>query len=146
MLIEKQNMPMVAMEFMNDVHGEDIDIINELFGLVLDYEQNPTSERKEVLTSTYQKWYDHTVEHFAREEVMMEERKFPPYQVHKGEHDRALTLMKDTFDRWEQSNDIRVLKEYLIEHLPIWLENHIKTMDTVTAMFFKTGLSPCSRS
>lgn len=47
MLIEKQNMPMVAMEFMNDVHGEDIDIINELFGLILDYEKNPTNELKE---------------------------------------------------------------------------------------------------
>ena len=138
MLLDKENLPLVAMEFMNDVHKEDADIINELFELVLDY------EKEEKLDQKYKEWYDHTVEHFRGEEVMMQEKNFPPYPFHKAEHDNALAQMRDVFDKWHESRDIALLKSYFIEILPQWLLNHIESMDTVTAMFFKTGLSPCS--
>ena len=38
MLLDKKDMPLVAMEFMNDTHTEEIDIINTLYELVLKYE------------------------------------------------------------------------------------------------------------
>ncbi len=144
MLIDKNNIPIVAMEFMNDVHGEDIDIINSLFELIVNYEQNPSEENKITFNQTYQEWIEHTMAHFQREEKMMEEKRFPPYPFHKGEHDRALEKMHDIFHTWEKTNDIGILKIYFIEELPLWLENHIKSMDTVTAIFFRTGLSPCA--
>jgi hemerythrin len=144
MLIDKQDMPIVAMEFMNEVHTEDIDIINELFELILQFEQNPSNEYKEILNKKYKEWYEHTVNHFKGEEVMMEEKNFPPYLIHKGEHDNALSIMDKVFTNWEKTNDIQVLKHYFIEELPQWLVQHIQSMDTITAMFFKTGLSPCS--
>ena len=144
MLIEKEMMPLVAMDFMNDVHYEDLDIINELFTLVLEYEKDPTSKNENSLNSKYKEWLDHTVEHFRGEEVMMQEKGFPAYPFHKAEHDNNLSTMQNLFDQWQQTKDIMVLKRYLIEVLPSWLTNHIKTMDTVTAMFLSTGLSPCS--
>jgi hemerythrin len=144
MLIDKNNMPIVAMDFMNDVHSEDIDIINQLFELVLKYESDPTSENKIALNEKYNEWVEHTVAHFKREEDMMVEKKFPPYFAHKGEHDNALSQMRNVFNEWQDQDDIKILKTYLIETLPQWLSNHIQTMDTVTAMFFKTGMSPCS--
>jgi hemerythrin len=144
MLIDKENIPLVAMDFMNDVHAEDVDIINELFDLVLEYEKDSTNSNKNLIDSKYQEWYNHTVEHFHGEEVMMQEKNFPPYLFHKGEHDKALEKMNEVFNNWKNINDIMILKCYLIEELPQWLNNHIKTMDTVTAMFLKTGLSPCS--
>jgi len=144
MLLDKKQLPLVAMEFMNDVHTEDIDIINQIFEQLLKYEQSKKSEDKEKLISLYKHWYEHTIEHFKGEEVMMEEKRFPPYPMHKGEHEYGLKRMDEVFNTWQETDDISTLKVYLIEELPKWLIHHIKTMDTVTAMFFKTGLSPCS--
>lgn len=144
MLIDKQNMPLVAMEFMNEVHVEDIDIINELFDLILQYEQDSSDKNKDLINQKYKEWYDHTVEHFKGEEMMMQEKNFPPYPFHKGEHDNALAIMDTLFTKWKDKDDIQILKQYFIEELPQWLVQHIQSMDTVTAMFLKTGLSPCS--
>jgi len=52
--------------------------------------------------------------------------------------------MDELFRTWQTTRDINILKNYFTTTLPQWLTHHIQTMDTVTAMFFKTGLSPCS--
>jgi hemerythrin len=144
MLIDKADLPMVAKEIMNEVHLEDVDIINDLYELVLEYEKNPNDENKQKLDEQYQAWFKHTIVHFADEEEMMRENAFPPYPVHKGEHDNALATMDRVFSSWQSSGDIQVLKQYLENELPLWLTHHIQTMDTVTAMFLETGFSPCS--
>jgi len=144
MLIEKKELPLVAMDFMNDVHFEDVEIINEIFELILNYEAISDEANRENLANKYSQWVEHTIAHFQGEEVLMEAKKFPPYPFHKGEHDKALHEMKSIFENWQNSGDIREMKIYFIEILPHWLTQHILGMDTVTAMFFKTGLSPCS--
>jgi hemerythrin len=144
MLIDKTDLPVVAMDFMNDVHEEDREIINELFELILTYENEATDTNKKNINVKYQQWTQHTIEHFHGEEVKMQELNFPPYPMHKGEHDNALVQMDAVFQEWDASSDIKVLKMYFIETLPSWLIQHIQTMDTVTASFFRTGLSPCS--
>ncbi|HHH20063.1 MAG TPA: hypothetical protein ENK86_06110 [Campylobacterales bacterium] len=144
MLIDKDNLPMVAVDLMNEIHVEDVDIINELFELILNYEREPNQANQELIDQKYQAWYDHTVAHFRFEEMEMQELAFPAYPFHKSEHDKALAMMYELFEQWQQSRDITLLKHYFIEVLPTWLTQHIQTMDTVTAMFFKTGLSPCS--
>jgi hemerythrin len=144
MLIDKTDLPVVAMDFMNDVHEEDREIINELFELILTYENEATATNKENINAKYQQWTQHTIEHFQGEEVKMQELNFPPYPMHKGEHDNALAQMDAVLQEWDASSDIKVLKMYFIETLPSWLVQHIQTMDTVTASFFRTGLRPCS--
>ena len=37
MLINKDSLPLVAMDFMNNTHFEDVDIINELYEDILNY-------------------------------------------------------------------------------------------------------------
>lgn len=143
-LIDIKNIPQVEMEFMNDVHEEDVNIINDLYDAVLAYEQNPSESNEQNITKKYQEWFDHTVEHFKGEEEKMIELKFPPYPMHKGEHDSALQTMDKVYREWCSSKEIEPLKLYFKDHLPQWLTHHIQTMDTVTAMFFKTGVSPCS--
>ncbi|MGM0519054.1 MAG: bacteriohemerythrin [Campylobacterota bacterium] len=141
MLIKKQNLPLVAEDFMNDVHFEDVDIINELYEKVLAYEDK-TIQKDEVVKA-YEKWYDHTVNHFKGEEDKMIEMNFPPYTMHKSEHENCLEQMSVVIDNFIKDDDASALKKYLEEDLINWLLNHIQTMDTVTAMFFKTGRSPC---
>ena len=141
MLIEHNEIPQVDMDFMNEVHKEDVDIINNIFELILKYDGS--EESASVIDELYKEWIEHTVNHFQNEEIKMQEMRFPPYLAHKGEHDRALQEMRDIFATWQQSRDIKQLKIYFIEILPGWLYNHISTMDTVTARFFDTGQSPC---
>lgn len=144
MLIDVENMPLVAMEFMNNTHKEDVEIINELFELILAYEESPTLENKKKIDEQYNTWFEHTVEHFRVEEVMMQEKNFPPYPMHKGEHENGLRIMDEVFRSWQEKGDVDMLKNYFSDHLVPWLMNHINTMDTVTARFFQTGVSPCA--
>jgi hemerythrin len=141
MLITQDEIPLVAMDFMNEVHKEDVDIINNIFEHILNYDGSEKSAT--VIDELYKEWIEHTVNHFQNEEIKMQEMRFPPYLAHKGEHDRALQEMRDLFTTWQAQRDIKVLKIYFIEILPVWLHTHISTMDTVTARFFATGQSPC---
>lgn len=144
MLIEKESIPQVAMAFMNETHAEDVAIINDLHALILEYESEPNAKNKERLDAKYEEWTLHTIEHFRVEEEKMLREGFPPYAMHKGEHENALAKMDANFRQWQNSGDIGALKGYIAEELPEWLSNHIATMDTVTAMFFATKQTPCS--
>ena len=141
MLISWDEIPQVDMDFMNEVHKEDVDIINNIFEHILAYDGSEESAK--VIDELYSKWIEHTVNHFKNEEIKMQEMHFPPFLAHKGDHDRALQEMHDLFSLWKHQRDIKALKIYFIEILPAWLQTHISTMDTVTARFFATGQSPC---
>lgn len=143
MLLDIETLPLVDMEFMNEVHKEDVEIINDLFEAILSYERTPDDTSMKSVDTIYQKWYDHTVAHFEGEEIKMREMGFPPYAMHKNEHDRVLAFMQELFTSWKQTREVKPLKIFLIEELPQWLQQHILTMDTVTARFFKSGISPC---
>jgi len=143
MLLDNRDLPIVDMDFMNEVHYEDIKIINDLFEKLLNYELNKNEKNENILNSAYKHWFEHTVEHFKGEETMMLEKQFPPYQMHKNEHDNALKLMQDKFNLWKQTKDINILKIYLIQEVPVWFKNHISSMDKITASFFKTGAMVC---
>ncbi len=139
-MITQDQLPMVAMASMNDTHLEDIIIINKLSAAL---------ENKDVtLTSaTLAELVEHTIAHFSGEEEMMREKKFPPYPVHKGEHDRVLNELKSIaqqFDAGTEEKDFRLISAYVDGSLIPWLINHIQTLDTVTAAFLETGVSPCS--
>jgi hemerythrin len=144
MLLDLDALPSVEMEFMNEVHKEDVEIINTLFETLLAYENEPNKENASRVDTIFEKWVAHTVSHFEGEEVKMREMGFPPYAMHKGEHDRTLAQMRMFLKEWKETREVKPLKIYLVEELPAWLSNHILTMDTVTATFFKTGISPCS--
>lgn len=136
-MITQDQLPMVAMASMNDTHLEDIIIINKLSAAVDKKDIDSTS-------STLAELVEHTIAHFSGEEEMMREKKFPPYPVHKGEHDRVLNELKSIEKRFNEVQDFQLIKAYVDGSLIPWLINHIQTLDTVTAQFLETGVSPCS--
>lgn len=143
MLIDKNNLPLVDMDNMNEVHLEDVDIINELSYLIDSYDTNPSDEMFKKVNKQYEKWYEHTVSHFENENQMMLEKHFPPYSMHKMEHDSSLNMMYEVYMQWKEKRDIVALKQYIQKDLLQWLINHIQTMDTITARFLKTGVMAC---
>jgi hemerythrin len=136
-MITQDQLPMVAMASMNDTHLEDIIIINKLSKAVENKDVDLTS-------STLAELVAHTIAHFSGEEEMMREKKFPPYPIHKGEHDRVLNELKSIEKGFNQETDFLLIHAYVDGSLIPWLINHIETLDTVTAAFLETGVSPCS--
>lgn len=132
-LIHKSDIPAVALDEMNDVHYEELGIINELYELVksaiADKSVYPEIDKK------LEELHTHTRAHFANEERLMREYNFPPYPIHKYNHDQFLAQMKGRVADWQKFRDINQLKQFLEQDLVDWLNNHISTLDMVTAMF-----------
>ena len=141
MLIDFEKFPKVDMENMNDVHENDIKIINELNDLIENYISNESEELFSKLDEKYEEWLNHTIEHFSGEEKMMIEKKFPPYAVHKQEHDNVLNAMKNVQKDLRKTKSAAGVKNFVQNGLVRWLVNHVQTMDTVTARFLSGKIS-----
>ena len=128
-LIKKEAIPAVALTEMNDVHYEEIEIINQLHELVL------SGQNEDFISDKLLELKEHTIAHFANEERLMQEHGFPPYPIHKYNHDQFLNEFAVLVQNWELSKDVEPLKMFLETTSPEWLHNHISTLDTVTAMF-----------
>ena len=136
MLYEEQ-LPMVAMPSMNDTHLEEVILINRISEAIRNQDAGSVGLLIDELLA-------HTIVHFETEERMMREQRFPPYPMHKGEHDRALNEMRQQVASWKESEDFAALADYIGRTLPQWIVQHIGTMDMVTANFLASGISPCA--
>ena len=140
MLISQENVPQVSQQFMNDTHKEEVDLINTLFEEILAFEN--TNNNTEKIDILYQEWVTHTIDHFTTEEVEMIEAEFPPFPIHKAEHDKVLQQMDDVFNAWQRTREIKVLKMYFMDVVPQWLISHISSMDAMTANYIGGGITP----
>ena len=136
-MMTQEQLPMVAMASMNDTHLEDIILFNRLSGVI-------AQRDIEAISQVLNELLEHTIEHFSGEEKMMLEKEFPPYSMHKGEHENALANMREEITLWNQNHDFNRIGHYANVTLPQWLIQHVSTLDMVTAQFLVTGVSPCS--
>ena len=112
----------VAYEPMNEVHDKEIKILEKLLEKL---------EKNEDYTQEYKEFLDDVKNHFAFEEDLMQKYDFFAYIPHKMEHDKIINELEEL-----QDSDRQTLKKYFDERFLPWLDNHINTMDTVTAGFF----------
>jgi len=61
---------------------------------------------------------------------------FPPYPMHKMAHDEYRNEFDTILAAWHANGDLQPLAHFLKETTPVWLQQHIATMDAVTANFF----------
>jgi len=128
-MIAPEQLPMVAMPSMNDTHLEDVILINQLSAAAQSKNFAATKIFLEELV-------EHTIAHFSGEEAMMKEHNFPPYQIHKAQHDRVLQEIKNVTKIFsEGEGDFSLVTAYVDGSLTPWLIDHIQTLDTVTAIF-----------
>lgn len=127
-MIDIAALPKVAFGEMNEVHAEEIELINALESLLSD---NDVAGIETQLDRIFQ----HTVDHFQNEQRLMQEVGFPAYMMHKAEHDRVLNEMQLTVMDWRTRKDNTILQTYFLQTVPAWLAQHIASMDTVTAQF-----------
>ena len=128
-MIAQEELPMVTMASMNDTHLEDVILINQLSAAA--HSKNIAATKiflDELIT--------HTIAHFSGEEEMMREKNFLPYPIHKEQHDRVLKELNNITRIFnEGEGDFSLITSYVDGSLTPWLIDHIKTLDTVTAMF-----------
>lgn len=128
-MIDFAYVPKVAVDTMNAVHAEEVEQLNRIESLLK--RNAPETELSEALETLF----EHTREHFANEERLMREVGFPPYAVHKAEHDRALNEFQLVMMNWRTRKDNAIVRDYICSDVPQWLHQHIASMDTATANF-----------
>jgi len=133
-MILQDELPMVAVSSMNDTHLEETLLINKL-------EKAAKEGREEDVLKTLKELLEHTIIHFSKEEEMMEKTSFPAYPVHKSEHDRHINELHSIINYFEKNQDTQAILAYLEGNLKGWLLEHIKTMDTMTALYLQDALS-----
>lgn len=121
--------PQVALDFMNRDHAEFIELRKELLGLLA--RQAADIEVDAVLDELLR----HTRQHFAEEERLMQAAQFPPYPVHKTEHDRVLADLENRIAQWRHQRDAEALRHFAQVALADWFVDHVGMMDFVTAKF-----------
>ena len=121
--------PEVAMRFMNLDHAEFVQLRSEILGLL---EQSGLDQE---IDDRLGKLLSHTVKHFADEEQLMQDAKFPPYPIHKAEHDRVIADIQGNVALWQKNNNAGALREWLDQAVGEWFVQHVNTMDRMTAAF-----------
>jgi hemerythrin len=131
-LVDLEQIPHVALDFANQDHREQARLLNEVQAALVEHRsggpREPVLERFAALLR-------HTREHFEREEAAMRRTRFPPFVVHKSEHDRVLEEMATEEARFLDSGDAERLWRYVSAAVPEWFTSHIQTMDFITAQF-----------
>lgn len=121
----------VALDFMNRDHAEFVSLCEKLIATLND---TPTPSAIDLLLDQLA---EHTRHHFAEEERQMQATQFPPYRMHKGEHDRVLSALEEHIAQWRQDRDAAQLRAVIERTLDGWFVNHVNSMDFVTANFIK---------
>lgn len=125
-----EEFPKVDVAFMNDDHQECLQMLDELeVVLKREVDDQLIAEINRKLTELEH----HLKAHFAREEQAMEESGFPPYYVHKTEHESVLQQWQQAVSSWHKNQDLNALQRFICVSFVNWLETHAITMDTVTA-------------
>lgn len=132
-VLELEEIPQVAMDLMNNVHREELTLVNSLSAAIAN---NDTPK----ISPLCEQWLEHTQAHFARENTLMETHNFPAYHCHHGEHIEALKGLESIINSWKDNADLDALTAYVRDVWPQWYINHISTMDTVTSAFIKSCL------
>jgi hemerythrin len=87
----------------------------------------------------FQQLFEHTEQHFDRENQLMEQWAFPAKTEHKGEHQRVLGEFMQ-FKKRVDKGMIAFGRSFVRERLPQWLELHVTTMDSALAAHIKAQL------
>lgn len=141
-VLDANNIPKVDIDFMNNTHFEELELVEKLGKQILDYQTlsetgNPenTQASEQAISRLLNNWLEHTIAHFERENKLMQDTGFPAYPVHASEHEIALEKLKNLISTWEKNKDIDQLADYVFTHWPDWFNTHVNTMDMMTAKF-----------
>ncbi len=121
-------LPSLPVPFMNQDHDHARQLLETMLVLL---DQAPANQAE--LARVCREFVEHNRAHFAREEAAMKETAFPPYPVHKAEHEHALGYLDQLAREVENGPPSPAWLQAIRLDLPDWYLRHIQTMDSVTA-------------
>lgn len=110
---------------MDDTHREFVELVNriEQCGQV-------------AFIDGFRQLVTHTEAHFANEQLLMEQSKFPATAEHVGEHQRVLGQLHQMLRRIEKGS-VAMARAFVCEQVPGWFKLHAITMDSALAAHLK---------
>jgi len=127
-MIDKSKLPKVSNDDINDIHLEEVDIINTLYKLIDNNDQEKITKQMGLLV-------EHMQKHFSYEEGLMRDKSYPMFTIHQADHNKVLNETRYILMDWRNTKDIDRLKEYFQEELIAWLNQHIEAMDKPMSLF-----------
>lgn len=127
-MLDFSSLNKVEQDFMNRDHEEAVDLLNRL-------QQGVSEENLEQVKQGMAELISHCQQHFEREEISMRNYGFPPYVIHKQEHDRVLMELKMIAEQLQSHSDVSKISSYVIQEFPAWFVQHLATMDKMTAQY-----------
>ncbi len=121
---------LVELDSMNEVHKREIVLLNNLYQSILD-------KNIEKITIDFDIFIEDLKEHFDSEEKKMKEYKFHALMKHKMAHMQAVLEIRKARTDWDKYKEPEILQQYFEEAFKPWLIRHLNGMDTVTAEFLK---------
>jgi hemerythrin len=118
------NVKQLPFEPMNEIHNNEVVLLETLLSAI---------KNKENLNDIFELFVQDVKEHFAFEENLMEKYNFFAIVPHKMEHNR---ILKELEELKQKLDDYEFLDNYFNNIFLVWLDNHINTIDTVTAGYF----------
>jgi hemerythrin-like metal-binding protein len=110
----------LGVDSMDSTHQEFIALVNGL-----------GSATDEEFPQLFHELLEHTESHFTAENKLMEEVRFPPIDIHKGEHHRVLEQMRVIGSKVENGS-ITTGRTFVLT-IPQWFREHAATMDSALA-------------
>jgi hemerythrin len=121
-------LPELPVAFMNVDHAHAVEQWRDMRSALDEYPENP-----ERLFAACEAFVAHNRAHFAREEEAMRASGFPPYPVHKEEHERVLDWLEQLLRQIAERAPKNDIVDEIEKAIPEWLVQHVLSMDTVTA-------------
>lgn len=127
MLVDPKEIQKVQNMFMNAVHEDEIEILNELYEALLENDIEKADKLMDEFVADVE-------DHFSTEEVLMKESDFFGYPMHKADHDRMRKELEEVYRRWKEDKDPKKVKDFLENKFVPWLKLHIAQWDATTAL------------
>jgi hemerythrin-like metal-binding protein len=132
MLIDPDQIRRVAVPFMNEDHVEEARLVNATADRAEAHREGRVGA--DQVTAALEALYQHTREHFSREESAMREASFPALSFHQAEHEHVLGELGEAERHFRETGKVEELMAYLAA-LPDWFDRHIGSMDDASARY-----------
>lgn len=113
----------VGIDVIDTQHRRIVDYINQLH----DIRGNPD---RNVVGDVIENLVDYTYTHFAFEETMLEDARYPLVEAHKKVHEKFIQRVDEFKSRFAQGENVA---EALCDMLAAWLFDHIRQDDKAYA-------------
>ncbi len=118
---------MVHVEQIDNQHIRLADDLNSIYDSVMACDKKKTFQ-------LLNEFIEHLEEHFATEEKMMKEHRFPGYISHKLEHDRFYNQILKTAEKY--GKDKEAFGSEQLKRIKVWFFNHIEINDKKCGEYF----------